>query len=87
MTREMKAVRSRMNLLELYPTRLLRATGEGFCFNVGRVVSAVGAFGTGELCRVLGGIPFAAATMSVIFLFGRPLIAFAPETKGQELPE
>jgi len=73
-------------LPELYPTRL-RATGEGFCFNVGRIISAVGVFGTGELCRVLGGIPFAAATMSLIFLFGLPLIAFAPETKGQELPE
>jgi SHS family sialic acid transporter-like MFS transporter len=73
-------------LPELYPTRL-RATGEGFCFNVGRVISAGGVFGTGALCQALGAIPLAAATMSVIFLFGLPLIALAPETKGQELPE
>ncbi len=73
-------------LPELYPTRL-RATGEGFCFNVGRVISAFGVFGTGALVGVFGGIPYAAATMSVIFLLGLPVIAVAPETKGQELPE
>ncbi|MGQ9732878.1 MAG: MFS transporter [Candidatus Zipacnadales bacterium] len=73
-------------LPELYPTRL-RATGEGFCFNVGRVISAAGVFGTGALCRALGAIPLAAAAMSVIFLLGLPVIALAPETKGKELPE
>jgi hypothetical protein len=73
-------------LPELYPTRL-RATGEGFCFNVGRIISAVGVFGTGALVSAFAGIPYAAATMSAIFLFGIPLILIAPETKGQELPE
>ncbi len=73
-------------LPELYPTRL-RATGEGFCFNVGRVISAVGVFGTGALVKAFGAIPLAAATMSVIFLFGLPIIWAAPETKGQDLPE
>jgi MFS family permease len=72
-------------LPELYPTRL-RATGEGFCFNVGRVISAVGVFGTGILAKSIG-IPHAAAYMSAIFLLGLPLIALAPETKGEELPE
>ncbi|MBM3499888.1 MAG: MFS transporter [Armatimonadetes bacterium] len=72
-------------LPELYPTRL-RATGEGFCFNVGRVVSAIGVFGTGALAASVG-IPHAAAYMSLIFLLGLPVIALAPETKGQELPE
>jgi MFS family permease len=73
-------------LPELYPTRL-RATGEGFCFNVGRIISAAGVFGTAAFCAALGAIPLAAAAMSVIFLFGLPIIALAPETKGQELPE
>jgi SHS family sialic acid transporter-like MFS transporter len=73
-------------LPELYPTRL-RATGEGFCFNVGRVISAFGVFGTGALVTVFGGIPYAAATMSAIFFLGLPVIAVAPETKGGELPE
>jgi len=72
-------------LPELYPTRL-RATGEGFCFNVGRVVSAIGVFGTGALAASVG-IPHAAAYMSLVFLLGLPIIALAPETKGQELPE
>jgi MFS transporter, SHS family, sialic acid transporter len=73
-------------LPELYPTRL-RATGEGFCFNVGRIVSAAGVFGTSALVKAFGGIPFAAATMSLIYILGLPLIGAAPETKGQDLPE
>lgn len=72
-------------LPELYPTHL-RATGEGFCFNVSRVISAVGVWGTGALGKAVG-IPHAAAYMSVIFLLGLPIIAVAPETKGEELPE
>jgi len=73
-------------LPELYPTRL-RATGEGFCFNVGRVISAVGVFGTGALVAAFGGFPYASATMSAIFLLGIPLALAAPETKGRDLPE
>jgi MFS family permease len=37
-------------LTELYPTRL-RATGAGFCYNIGRVVAAVGPFVVGGLAR------------------------------------
>jgi len=73
-------------LPELYPTRL-RATGEGFCFNVGRILSAVGVFGTGMLVAAFGSFPYASVTMSAIFLLGIPLALLAPETKGQDLPE
>jgi len=78
-------------LPELFPTRL-RATGEGFCFNVGRLISAVGVFGTAGLVKLFGqqplsAIPRASGTMSLIFLVGLVLIWFAPETKGQDLPD
>jgi len=74
-------------LPELFPTRL-RATGEGFCFNVGRVVSAVGAVvGMGSLARAFGSIPSAAMVMSSIYVVGIVLAVIAPETKGQDLPE
>ena len=35
-------------LPELFPTRL-RATGAGFCYNIGRVVAAVGPFWVGQV--------------------------------------
>jgi MFS family permease len=37
-------------LTELYPTRV-RATGSGFCYNIGRVLAAVGPFVVGSLSR------------------------------------
>jgi MFS family permease len=73
-------------LPELFPTRL-RATGEGLCFNIGRVVSAGGVLVTGQLVSLLGGYAQASATMGLIFLVGLVLIWFAPETKGCDLPE
>jgi MFS family permease len=74
-------------LPELFPTRL-RATGEGFCFNVGRVVSAAGVLVTGQLVNLFEGrYNLASAAMGLIFLVGIVLIWFAPETKGCDLPE
>ena len=72
-------------LPELYPTRI-RATGAGFCFNVGRVLAAVGPFVTGYLVTVLGGFGKAASAVALIYLVGLLILPFAPETKGQPLP-
>jgi MFS family permease len=41
-------------LPELFPTRL-RATGSGFCYNVGRVVAAAGPFVVGTVSAAAGG--------------------------------
>jgi MFS family permease len=77
---------------ELYPTRL-RSTGTGVCYNVGRVIAAVGPFTTGGLTVAYqaAGIndPFRAAcsTVALIFLLGLVVLPFAPETKDQPLPE
>ena len=73
-------------LPELYPTRL-RATGAGFCFNVGRVLASAGPFLTGFLVTALGGFGRAASAMALIYVVGLMILPFAPETKGQPLPE
>jgi MFS family permease len=73
-------------LPELYPTRL-RATGAGFCFNVGRVLASAGPFLTGWLVVALGGFGRAASAIALIYVVGLILLPFAPETKGKPLPE
>jgi hypothetical protein len=70
---------------ELFPTRL-RATGSSFCFNLGRVLAAALL-----LVRGLLGARFdlrtGAVVMSSLFLVGLALLAVAPETRDQALPE
>ena len=73
-------------LPELYPTRL-RATGAGFCFNIGRVLASAGPFLTGWLVTALGGFGRAASAIALIYIVGLCLLPFAPETKGKPLPE
>ena len=72
-------------LPELYPTRI-RATGAGFCFNIGRALASTGPFVTGYLVTALGGFGRAASAVAVIYLVGLLILPFAPETKGQPLP-
>lgn len=75
-------------LPELFGTRV-RATGQGFAFNFGRILAAIGALQTGFLMKeVFGGnYPKACSTMSLIYLVGLLIIWFVPETKGKPLPE
>jgi MFS family permease len=72
-------------LPELYPTRI-RATGAGFCFNIGRVLAASGPFVTGYLVITLGSFGLAASTVALIYIVGLLILPFASETKGQPLP-
>jgi MFS family permease len=76
---------------ELFPTRL-RSTGTSFCYNVGRFVAAAGPSALGLLTAyVYRGydepMRYAGVTMCGIFLLGLAVLPFAPETKGQPLPE
>lgn len=71
-------------LPELFRTKV-RATGQGFSFNFGRVIAAIGALQTGYLANF--GYPTACSIMSLIYLIGLGIIWLAPETKGQPLPE
>ncbi len=85
-------------LPELFPTRV-RATGQGFGFNFGRILAAVGALQTGNLMGLfqkdvtVGGVtlthgyPLACTAMSLIYLVGVAIIWLAPETRGRALPE
>jgi MFS transporter, SHS family, sialic acid transporter len=80
-------------LPELFPTRM-RATGQGFSFNFGRILAAIGALQSGNLMslsqfgstKVLSHA-HACATMSLVYVIGVGLIWLAPETRGKPLPE
>ncbi len=77
---------------ELFPTSV-RATGQGFCFNFGRLVAAIGALQLGNLTAlfktdtvtVVQSAANAYSVLSCIYLVGMVLVWFAPETKGRTL--
>ncbi|MEI6195056.1 MAG: MFS transporter [Verrucomicrobiota bacterium] len=73
-------------LPELYPTRI-RATGAGFCFNIGRALASVGPFVTGYLVMAFGNFGRAASAVALIYLVGLLILPFATETKGRPLPQ
>jgi MFS family permease len=72
---------------ELFPTHL-RATGAGFCFNVGRTVAASILYLSGRLKSLPGmELRTALSLLSLLFLLGLIVVHFLPETKDQPLPE
>jgi MFS family permease len=75
-------------LPELFPTKV-RATGQGFSFNFGRIIAAVGALQGGYLINTVfkGDFPAVCSIMSCVYLLGLGLIWLLPETHGQPLPE
>lgn len=81
-------------LPELFPGSL-RSTGTSFCYNLGRFAAAAGSFfsayltlqfATADKTSVMP-LRYSAITMCSIFLIGLLTLPFAPETKGQPLPE
>ncbi len=77
-------------LPELFPTRL-RATGSGFCYNVGRIITAFGPFLVGAVSK--GGLDKIEDTLFWVFLvpfFGVMVLPWVIETKvnpaGTDLP-
>jgi MFS family permease len=75
-------------LPELFPTRV-RAFSQGFAYNFGRIVAAVGALQFGYLMQHVfaGSYPKACTVLSFVYVLGMIVIWFAPETHRQELPE
>ncbi len=77
---------------ELYPTRL-RGVGIGFCYNVGRYVTALFLLVSGYFTIWLAGIgvnePFrvGAVIFCFVYIIGIIALIWAPETKGKPLPE
>ncbi len=68
---------------EIYPTDI-RATAQGFTYNIGRVASAVAPFAVGSLAETHG---FAAALSisAAAFVLAAVMWAFIPETRGKAL--
>lgn len=74
-------------LPELFPTAV-RATGQGFAFNFGRIVAAVGGMQTANLMKIFdNSFPKAASVMAAIYLVGMAIVWLGPETKDQPLPD
>lgn len=71
-------------LPELFPTRV-RTTGVGFCYNLGRIVTAGGVFIVAYLSAMVGSEAKTASAVSLIYLLGMVLLIFARETRGQRL--
>jgi MFS family permease len=70
---------------ELFPTRL-RGTGVGFCYNTVRYLAAPAPILLGYLATLMT-FRSAAVLMSTVYLLGIAALWWAPETKGQPLPE
>jgi MFS family permease len=68
---------------EIYPTAI-RATAQGFTYNIGRVASAIAPYAVGSLAQTRG---FAAALSlaSVAFVLAAVAWIWIPETRGREL--
>lgn len=77
-------------LPELFPTRL-RSTGSGFCYNIGRVITAGGVFAVGAIAQNAKGDP--QIILQTLFaigfvpLVGLLLLRWVVETRGQPMPD
>jgi hypothetical protein len=77
-------------LPELFPTRL-RSTGSGFCYNIGRVVTAGGVFAVGAIAQSAKGDPAiimqTLCVIGIVPLIGLALLPWVIETRGQKMPD
>lgn len=79
---------------EIFPTHL-RSTGISFCYNVGRVIAAIGPLALAGMTKYIysvengyaEGFRWAAVTMCSAFFIGLIALPFAPETRGEPLPD
>jgi MFS family permease len=68
---------------EIYPTGI-RATAQGFTYNLGRVASAVAPYAVGTLAQTRG-FDAALSTTAIAFALAAVLWIWIPETRGREL--
>jgi sugar phosphate permease len=75
-------------LPELFRTQV-RATGQGFSFNFGRILAAIGALQFGYLMKSVfdGDYVKTCSTLSLVYVVGVVIVWLVPETKGQPLPD
>jgi MFS family permease len=68
---------------EIYPTDI-RATAQGFTYNIGRIASAAAPWAVGTLAQTRG-FSFALSLTSVAFLLAALTWIWIPETRGRKL--
>jgi MFS family permease len=68
---------------EIYPTDI-RATAQGFTYNLGRIASAAAPYAVGTLAQTRG-FDVALSTTSIAFVLAAVLWIWIPETKGRRL--
>lgn len=74
-------------LPELFPTAV-RATGQGFAYNFGRILAAIGSLQTATLMHLFDdSFAKAGSALTVIYLAGVVIVWFGPETKDKPLPD
>lgn len=85
-------------LPELFRTSV-RATSQGFSYNFGRIIAAIGTLQTAALMALftrsewtaqqaeVRSFPGAASVLSLIYLIGIAIVWLGPETKGKALPD
>jgi MFS family permease len=73
-------------LPELFPTRV-RATGQGFCWNMARALTSIGPLAGSMVVAKFGSFPAASAAVSLLFIVGMVTIWLGPETKGIPLDD
>ena len=73
-------------LPELFPTRV-RATGQGICYNTGRLVAVPFVLLSGKLVESLGGYQQAAAAITLVYAVGLFVAFLGKETSGQALED
>ena len=61
---------------QLFPVAI-RATATGFCFNIGRFITAAAVFFVGALVTTLGGYGNSLFTFSLVFLLGFSILTFS----------
>lgn len=74
-------------LPELFPTHI-RSTGSGVTFNFGRIFTAFGVLGVGEIMRQFDGdYARVGQVTSLVYLLGMIIICFAPDTSKRQLDD
>jgi len=71
-------------LPELFPTRV-RATGQGFCWNMARALTSIGPIAGNAVVAKFGSFPAASAAVSLLYIVGIVAIWLGPETRGVPL--
>jgi MFS family permease len=70
-------------LSELYPTSI-RATAQGFCYNIGRLASAAAPYMIGVAAETYG-LGTALTMNAFFFVIGAFVVWLLPETRGRRL--